>query len=282
MKPFMTLTVTTDKKLTPNSKTVELTLPVVGSFTDKLFDIGLVTEVDGYRNLKVLVVKQEGFEGRQLVGERLELPDLTDWNELAKKLFCCEEHKIFAYEAYMRFMGSMAHQINDGEDYLDDIIIIPKNDEPQMRKFLTNALEEYYQIYTRGEDVFFNWDIILNDYISNGWGMLYKDNYIMLNAFQIGEVSPLPERLKVSISVALARSFPMDDGRKELLKSLQNYKLKDLLRQLTNGTPLPPAFLDNELREKAFKELGERMSIYDLDALAEGYERIWVKPVKGE
>ncbi|MBR5172814.1 MAG: hypothetical protein IKW14_05400 [Phascolarctobacterium sp.] len=283
MNPFMTLTVTTDEKLSPTSKVVELNFPMQNYLSLELFEAGLVSEVNGYMDLKLLVVKQSGFAGVDWVGQKITFETLVDLNAFANSTYRDSNEIIFAMEAYVRFMGcDLLDAYRDGELHrVSDVIqIIPKADRLKVKNFLIGVLESYYQICTRYRHQFFNWDAILQDYINCGYGMLYKDNYILFNPEQIGKRTPLARRLNAYVKDYYEENIDSGEVVCEILGPIHDYKFKDLLHQLNNCEPLPPAFLDNNFRTAIFKKLARVIREYDSPELVEEYERIWVKPTK--
>lgn len=273
MKHFMQLVVTTDTVLTPTSRRTVLNFPCT-NLTNILFDLRLVTEVDGYRNLKVFVLEQNGFEGTNLVRQYLNFSDLEDWNELADQYH--NSDVCFTAESYMKFMGM---HVSDFlcEAHLPDIEVIPQNDEHQLHYYLSTYLEDFLSTKIRCAFRFINWDEVLKSVMASGYGILYKNHYVFLKTKCFGSVNPLPHRLNEAI-----REFLCDNpcASNDIICSMPYMTFAELLHQLENREPLVPAFLDNGLRTQVFKKLADLVGTHSTSYLVELYEKIWVKPTK--
>lgn len=278
---IMKLTVTTDDKIGKNSKTFVLNFPFKEKLPNALFDIGLVTDVDGYKNLEVLVVKQEGFEGKLLVGKKLTYQDLSVWDENVNELTHWDDNERFRIEAYLRFYGNECFWT--ATEHCNDISIIKCDDKNGLREYLKQTFASLYDIKTDWQfqiNNYLNWDKILATFLEDGLGMIYKDHYVFLQPWCLdSDFDPQPRRLARTLRDWIKEGeYPMSLN-KSLLGALPDIRFSTLLEMLNNGEPLAPVFLDNDIRYEIFYALACAVGTDTPSELMNGYEKIWVKPV---
>lgn len=278
---IMKLTVTTDDKIGKNSKTFVLNFPFKEKLPNALFDIGLVTDVDGYKNLEVLVVKQEGFMGKPLCGTKLDYNHLSELDEIANELTNHSEHEQFCIEAYMRFYGNRGFWRT--MESFDDITVFKCDDEDSLRSYLYQALDKRYHLKDNASfwlGKYIDWNKVLENFLKDGLGMIYKDHYVFLQPWCMDpDFDPQPRRLAQTLEDWVDGGNYPASLCENLLRALPDISFSTLLEMLNNGEPLAPAFLDNDVRHEVFYALACAVGTDIPNKLIEGYEKIWVKPV---